>query len=162
MFEIEDLYMKYKQDIYIYLISLTHNHTLAEDLMSETFIKAIISLPGFRGESSVKTWLFGIARNTWLQQLRNQKKDVGFDELLGMYVSDDITEHIISKEIVKRIKELLSTKDDRTRNIIGMRVDGFSYCEISDKLELSESSARVIDFRTKLWLKSILEKEGLL
>jgi RNA polymerase sigma-70 factor (ECF subfamily) len=40
--------------------------------------------------------------------------------------------------------------------------NGVSYCEISEKIGISENSARVIDFRTKKWLKSILKKEELI
>ncbi len=43
-----------------------------------------------------------------------------------------------------------------------MRINGFSYYEISKKLGITENSARVIDFRTKKWLKDILEKEDLI
>ena len=160
MFKIEELYMQYKKDIFIYLLSLTHNHTLSEDLLSETFIKAIKSLPNFKENSSVKTWLFGIARNTWLQHLRDHKITVEYDELLGLYVNESMDEYIISKQKVNRIKDLLGTKDERTRTIICMRVDGLPYSEISRKLNISESSARVIDYRTKQWLKTILEEEG--
>lgn len=42
-----------------------------------------------------------------------------------------------------------------------MRIDGYSYKEISEKFSITENSARVIDFRTKNWLKEQLKKEGL-
>lgn len=63
MKQIEKLHILYKQDIYIYLLSLTHNPDLSEDLLSETFVRAITSIGNFKGQSSVKTWLFSIARN---------------------------------------------------------------------------------------------------
>lgn len=162
MFHIEDLYMQYKKDLYIYLMSLTHNHTLSEDLLSETFVKAIKSLPTFEEKSTVKTWLFGIARNTWLQHIRSDKKTVEYDDLLGLYVNDSMEDFIITKEFIERIKHLLSTKDDRTKLVLSMRVEGYPYSFIAQKLKISESTARVIEFRTRQWLKSILEKEELM
>ena len=57
---------------------------------------------------------------------------------------------------------MLKTKDERTQKIISMRINGISYYEISKKIGISENSARVIDFRTKKWLKSVLEKEELI
>lgn len=42
-----------------------------------------------------------------------------------------------------------------------MRLEGYSFIEIADEVKISESSARVIDFRTKKWIKSVLEKEGI-
>ena len=63
MFLIKDLYEKYKQDVFIYLLSITHNKSLSEDLVSETFLGAIKSLANFKGKSDIKTWLFSIARH---------------------------------------------------------------------------------------------------
>ena len=161
MFKIENLYMQYKQDIFHYLMSLTHNPTLSEDLLSETFLKAIHSLPTFKQNSSIKTWLFGIARNLWLQHLRSLKSHVEYNDLLEIYITENLEESFITKETVDRIGELLATKDEQTQKIIHMRVDGFSYNEISEKTGVSENSARVIDFRVKKWIKSKLEMEGL-
>lgn len=162
MYQIEKLYMQYKKDIYLYFMSLTQDHTLSEDLLSETFVKAIKSLPTFRGQSTVKTWLFGIAKNTWLQHLRSCRKTVEYDELLEVYVNYGLDELIISKEKICRIKEFLQKKDERTRKIVSMRVEGVPYSEIAEKLHISESSARVIDYRVKQGMKNELKKKGYL
>jgi len=159
--QIENLYILYKQDIYNYLLSLTHNQTLSEDLLSETFVNAIRSIESFKGQSSVKTWLFSIARNLWLQKIRKEKHTVEYNDLLELYVSDSIAERLITKETAIRIKNLLLEKDDRTQKIVNMRVEGYSFGEIAQEVNISESSARVIDFRVKKWIKAILEKEGL-
>jgi len=160
--QIEKLYREYKQDIYNYLLSLSHNPTLSEDLVSETFVKAIYSIGNFNGQSSLKTWLFGIARNLWLQSLRKDRTTVEYSDLLGLYITDSIPQNLLMKEIVDRVFELLKTKDEQTRKIIGMRIEGISYYQIAEDVGVSENSARVIDFRTKKWLKATLQKEGLL
>jgi RNA polymerase sigma-70 factor (ECF subfamily) len=162
MKQIEKLYLEYKQDIYNYLLSITHNHTLSEDLLSETFVKAIYSIGSFKENSSIKTWLFGIARNLWLQSLRKDKATVEYSELLELYISDSTFDNFNAKQIAHKVRELLKTKDEQVQKVIGMRIDGISYCEISEKIGISENSARVIDFRTKKWLKSILKKEELI
>lgn len=161
MKQIENLYILYKNDVYKYLVSLTHNPILSEDLLSETFINAISAIGNFKGQSTVKTWLFAIARNVWFQKLRKEKHTVEYNDLLELYISDNISEGLITKEISNRIRELLSEKDERTQKIVNMRVEGYSFSEIASEVKISESSGRVIDFRTKKWIKSILEKEGL-
>ncbi|MBK5239969.1 RNA polymerase sigma factor [Clostridium sp.] len=161
MKQIENFYITYKQDVYVYLLSLTHNPILSEDLLSETFVNSISSIGNFRGQSSVKTWLFSIARNLWLQSIRKEKHTVEYNDLLEIYVSYSIVEKLIKKEFVKRIKTLLLAKDERTQKIVNMRVEGYSYGEIAKEVNISESSARVVDFRTKKYIKSNLEKEGL-
>ena len=162
MHTIENLYRQYKQEVYGYLLSLTHNPALSEDLLSETFLTAIRALPSYKQKSTIKTWLCGIARNVWLQHLRKVKPHVEYNDLLEVYITQSIENNFITKQTVARIYELLETKDERTRNIIGMRVDGLAYSAIAERTKVSESSARVIDYRTKKWLKCVLEKEGLL
>ncbi len=159
MKQIEKLYELYKQDLYFYLLSLTHNPTLSEDLLSETFVQAITSLSSFKGQSSVKTWLFSIARNMWLRHLRKEKPTVEYNDLLEIYVSNSLEKTVITNETANRIIKLLSEKDERTQKIVSLRVEGYSYSAIANELGLSEGSARVIDFRTKKWIKAILEKE---
>jgi len=160
--QIEKLYFEYKQDIYNYLLSLTHDPTLSEDLLSETFVKAIFSVGNFKGNSSIKTWLFGIARHLWLQNLRKDKPMVEYSDLLDVYVTDSTFDSVITKQIADKVYELLKTKDERTQKIISMRINGISYYKISEKIGISENSARVIDFRIKKWLKSVLEREELI
>jgi len=159
--KIEEFYILYKQDVYKYLLSLTHNPNLSEDLLSETFVNAISSIENFRGESSVKTWLFSIARNLWLQRIRKEKHTVEYTDLLELYISDGIAEQLITKETAKKINVLLLEKDNKTQRIVNMRVEGYSFGEIAREVNISESSARVIDFRTRKWIKAVLEKEDL-
>lgn len=160
MLEIEQLYQMYKEDVFRYLVSLTHNPALSEDLLSEIFVIAIRRIGTYRGDASIKTWLFGIARNVWLQQLRRQNKDIDSSALFEIYVTDGIEQAFIDKEIIKRINELLGEKDERTKQIIYMRSEGYAFTEIGKKLGISENSARVIEFRTKRWLKEKLLEEG--
>lgn len=89
MLTIKDIYEKYKQDVFRYLISLTHNPTLSEDLVSETFLSAIKSLPRFKGDSDIKTWLFSIARYKWYEYLRKNKEEIAFDDLASKYITEE-------------------------------------------------------------------------
>jgi RNA polymerase sigma-70 factor (ECF subfamily) len=162
MKEIYRLYVEYKADLYHYLLGLTRNPTTADDLLSETFLKAIISLPTYRGDSTIKTWLFGIARNLWLQQIKKQKPTVEYDDLIDIGIEGDLLQSIISSNLAVRINELLNEKDDKAREILKMRMQGYSYSIIAQKLNISENSARVIEFRIKKWLKQALFEEGYL
>ena len=143
--ELEELYTLYRTDLYRYLCHLTHDPTEAEDILSETFLRAMRRLPTYRGDCAVKTWLFGIARNIWLESLRKRRPDVSADDLLENYlVEDTLTEHTDTRLQWQRVCELLQQKD----------------AEIAVQLHISESSARVIEHRTRSWLKEILTKEG--
>lgn len=63
--ELEDIYNWYFKDVYLFVYSLLKNQHVAEDITSETFLKAMNSLDSFEGKSDVKVWLFQIAKNTY-------------------------------------------------------------------------------------------------
>ncbi len=64
------------------------------------------------------------------------------------------------RELIERIYALLDAEPRRNGEIVRMRLEGYSFYEIGMKHGISESSARVIDFRTKTKIRRILEKEG--
>lgn len=86
--ELEELYNTYRTDLYRYLCHLTHDPAEAEDLLSETFLRALRRLHTYRGDCAVKTWLFGIAHNVWLESLRKRRPTVSADDLLETYLTD--------------------------------------------------------------------------
>ena len=160
---LKKIYEEYKQDVFKYLVSLTHDTSLSEDLVSETFLGALKSLHKFKGESSIKTWLFSIARNKWYEYLRKEKSNISIDDLAYNYIlsESDLDDVLIKRELYNKIINLLKSEPPRTEDIILMRIKGYSYFEIGKKHDISESSARVIDSRAKKKIKEILVKEGI-
>ena len=63
-------------------------------------------------------------------------------------------------EAAELIQELLSGESTLTRDVVQMRIDGYSYYEIAAKHKISENSARVVYFRAKSKIRKYLEKEG--
>lgn len=125
MDQITELYMTYKSEVFSYLISLTRDKNLADDLTSETFLQAISALNGYKGESSVKTWLFGIARNLWLRELKKNRLVLSYEDLLSGYIvgavpaeRDAIADTIHEKQVMMRIIELLDTKQSE-KTVLG-------------------------------------------
>ena len=160
MFNAEDLYYKYKDDIFKYLVSLTNDMQLSEDLLSDTFLSAIKSLYTFKNKSDIKTWLFSVARHKWYEYLRKKHDCICLDTLTEIYISENYEEAFFDKYNAEKILKLLKKEPDKNRNIVLMRIEGYSFYEISQKYIISENSARVIDFRTKKRIKEILEKEN--
>ena len=159
---LEELFRTYHNDVYRYLYSLSHDALLSEDLASEVFLKVVKSIGSFRGEADIKTWLFSIARHEWYDYLRKKNRQIRTEALTefceNMDLGPEAKYH--SQEVIDRIYRLLEQEPERTRNIVLMRLDGYSFYEIGTKFGISESSARVIDFRTKEKLRKILKKEG--
>lgn len=59
----EEIYKEYAQKVYSYLLNLTNNKDIAEELLQETFYSAVKNINKFKYESSIKTWLYVIAKN---------------------------------------------------------------------------------------------------
>ena len=167
---LEKLFHTYYKEIYRYLYSLTHDTSLSEDLASEVFLEVVKSIAVFRGESDIKTWMFSIARHKWIDYLRKKNRQVEKEVLtdligeLPVYSGESgksMEERYLDKELLERIYELLLQEPERTRNIVKLRMEGYSFYEIGKSQKISESSARVIYFRAKEKIRQNLEKEGL-
>lgn len=159
----EGLFDAYYRDVYSYLYSLCRDPSLAEDLASEVFLETLRSIHSFRGESDVKTWLFSIARHRWQHHLRkiNTRPQT---ELLTEFLPDRSPlpeDTVIRRQLLRRVLELINTQPERTASILRMRLEGCSFHEIGLRHGISEQSARVIDFRAKTKIRTILKQEGL-
>lgn len=157
---LEELFHRYYKDVYTYLYSLCRDATLAEDLTSEVFLEVIRSIGAFRGESDVKTWLFSIARYRWCGYLRKKKRQPQMENIED-YLNLGVWDVSSCDTIYQVLDGLLQGESVLTRNVVRMRLEGYSYYEIGNQYDISESSARVVFFRAKSKIKKRLEKEGL-
>lgn len=148
----EELYNNYKKDVYFYILSLCKNPSLSEDLTSETFYQIMLSLSSFKKESDIKTWIFSIARNVTYKELRKRRKEIN---------TEQIPEHPFFDEYgykVDEIMELIKDKPKIQQEIFQLRLEGYSYEEISMKVNMNPNSIRVMYFRIKNELKKQLER----
>ena len=159
---LEELFDHYYKDIYTYLYSLSHDASISEDLTSEVFLEVVKSIATFRGESDIKTWLFAIARHKWYAYLRKKSTQIQAESIHDLYESDfmGIQHSSFPSDVEEIIKTILDGEQEISKKVFQLRIDGYSYFEISEKLHISESSARVIYFRLKAKIKKYLEKEG--
>ena len=108
----------YKQDVFYYLLSLTHNSSLSEDLTSETFLGALKAFPSFKNQSSIKTWLFAIARNKWLDHLKKDRHESSFEQLACIYLAEgaDVEEKAFGSMTAQKIMDILSKEKETAIN----------------------------------------------
>jgi RNA polymerase sigma factor (sigma-70 family) len=81
-----DIFNDYQRPIYNYLLRMTEDQAIAEDLTQETFIRVYNGLPEFRGEASLATWVYRIATNVSLDHFRRRSttQDTVAHSLEGM------------------------------------------------------------------------------
>lgn len=74
MNNLDKIYEENFQIVYKYLLFLTYNEDLAEELTQETFYRAIKNINNFKEKSKLSTWLCAIAKNLWIEEIKKNKK----------------------------------------------------------------------------------------
>lgn len=157
---VETMYRMHYPKVYGYLLRLTRDPELAQELAHDTFVQAIPALERFRGESSLSTWLCGIGRNLWMDHLRKQRPTLEYDDLLACYIGEGPEQRSCHRATLERVMQLLEQKGDPARQVVKLRAQGYSYREIARMAGISEGSARVVDFRCRQWMRQVLQEEG--
>lgn len=137
----EKVYREQRDAVYSYLLYMTGDEQLAQDLAQETFLKIFMNLHRFRGESSEKTWCIAIARNTYFSWKR-KKRPVFVEEKYGADVADEKQipeEMLLQKEKNERIRQILFDMKEGQRQLLLLRdYEQLSYQEIGELLGISE------------------------
>ena len=71
--DIEELYDRFFHDVYLFVLSMSKDPHIAEEITQETFFKALKEIKHFRGNCSVKSWLCQIAKNLYISYTRKKK-----------------------------------------------------------------------------------------
>jgi RNA polymerase sigma-70 factor (ECF subfamily) len=145
---LEELYRRYRGPVQQYLYRLCGSADQAEELAQETFIKACAGLLTFRGDCSVATWLFRIARNVYLDSLRRPNPArIDTDELLAIPDSGsygDPARRYAASEERDLIALALAQLPEKQRTILLLRdVEELAYVEIADVLNISLAAVKV-------------------
>lgn len=153
MKELEGMYLAYAQTVYKYLIYLTQNEELSEELTQETFYQASRTIKNFKGECKVSVWLCQIAKHLWYKHLEKNRKIevVSFDENLSFIPSmDNIESDMLKSEKRVELFRKIHLLDPISKEVIYLRLSGeLSFSEIGDVLNKSETWARVTFYRAK-------------
>ena len=109
MLNIQEVYEKYFTVVYRYLLSLSHNTHIAEELTQETFFKALKKVDDFRGECDLRVWLCQISKNTYYDYLKKNKKYV--PEAQNELSEDVSWARVTYHRACKKIREELDDED---------------------------------------------------
>ena len=158
--ELENLYSKYSTELYIYALSLCKDHYLSQDLVSETFYKALLSIENM--QEYIKYWLFRVCKNQYLDYLRENKSlqdvEMNFD---GLLVEDNTLEIIMINDERRRIYYKILKLQPTYKEIITL----YYYCdfnlkEIASMVGISQGAARTMLSRARKKLKIYLEEDA--
>ena len=141
----------------------------AEDILQDTFIKALTNIQKFEGRSSIATWLYRIASNEALMLLRRKKPEVNLDDVEGGDDDEDLRpsqfvdwsalpeDELLSGEGKDFLDDAINTLPESLRIVFLLRdVEGLSIKETADALNLTETNVKTRLLRARMFLREKL------
>lgn len=151
---------EYGDDVWNYAYFLTGNKDAADELAQETFVKAYGRIDAYRGESSVKTWLLVIARNSWYTWRRSafmrKMTFVGLQPVGGR--TESAEESYLQSQMADDIWKAVLRLPVKYREVLVLRAHhGLSMEEIARTLGLTVSAVKSRLFKARRKMSKLLE-----
>jgi RNA polymerase sigma-70 factor, ECF subfamily len=153
----------YEGPVYNYVLRMVGDRALAEDLTQEIFLRIYQGLAGFSLRCRFTTWLFQVAKNRVLDELRARERKpqsvVTLEDLPPLEVVDAPPERVEAIDAVWRAVALLNP--DLKMALLLRDVVGLSYTEIADALEITLATVKWRIFKAREEVQLALEREGI-
>jgi RNA polymerase sigma-70 factor (ECF subfamily) len=145
------LYKNYSSSIYGYAYTIVKNKSQAEDVLQETFTKAITHLDIDQNEKAIRKWLYITAKNSAIDVLRKEGHSVAVDELFETEAPPDNKDEIIM------LNSALGALSDEERQVVMLHVTGgLKYKDIAEVLLIPQGTVGWIYSEARKKLKAIL------
>lgn len=151
--ELEDLYRQYYQVLYAYAYSLCQNHYLAQDLTSDTFLKALLTL---KDTVPIKFWLFRVCKNLYLDGLKKSTRMLETETLTDH--STPLDELLLSEERKALYQAMLKLNPTYREVLILYYFSGFTIEEIAREHSQSYGAVKTLLSRARSRLRSVMEE----
>lgn len=160
----DELIRIYSNDLFRYIYTLTKDYHLSEDILQETFYKAYVNLIDYNEITNLKSWLFRVAYNTFIDYCRKNKKLSIFEDSYfnSLKIQSSLeTEHIVLRNQDKEViyKHLSEVKEKYRKAIILVDIQGLSYNEASKIMKIKLSYLKSLLFRGRKELKQKISSE---
>ncbi len=158
--DMDQIYRTYERMVYQFLYMRTHDAHWSQDLLQETFLRAVTSISRYDGSCKLSVWLCQIARHVLWQELRKRGK-TDFAELADSIPdpgNPDAETQVLQSEDRVGLYRAIHRLSEKEREVVLYRITGeLSFREIGEILEKSENWARTTFYRAKLRLREELK-----
>ena len=153
----------YETPVYNYVLRMVGDRALAEDLSQEIFLRIYLGLPGFSLRCRFTTWLFQVAKNRVLDELRARERkpqsSLTLDDLPPLEVVDAPPERV---EMIDGVWRAVAALNPDLKMALLLRdVVGLSYTEIADTLEITLATVKWRIFKAREEVQLALVREGI-
>lgn len=157
--DFNDIYRTYFSDVYKFILNLSGNKEIAEDVTQETFIKALKGINKFNGSCKLSVWLCQIAKNTYFSYMKKHSKFKTTEiEILDEHVENEVD--FDSRLRLLEIHKALHDVPEPYREVFMLKVFGdLTHTEIGQLFGKTESWAKVTYLRAKEKLKRALDND---
>lgn len=155
-----EIYKEHADMLYKFLLRMCRDEHLAEDLLQDTFLKAIVKIDTFDNRCKLTTWLCQIAKNTYFDYLRKQQKqdDMQLQEETLTETEVSAEELLMSAEGVREIHKMIHGLSEPYKEVFLLRYYAdLSYQEIGNMFNKTEVWGRVTYLRSKEMLIRMIE-----
>ena len=161
MNEFEKIYHTYFHDVFLYIRRLSGDEHTAEEITSETFLKAMSSVDKVRGECDIRVWLCQIAKNCYYDHLKKAGRRTELDEAALARTPDTgetAEERLIRQEDAAQVRQILHDIPEPYKEVFMWRVFGeLDFRQIGQIFGKSENWACVTYYRARNKIKERLE-----
>jgi RNA polymerase sigma-70 factor, ECF subfamily len=155
------IYERHAPAVFRFLREQLGNETAADEATQETFVRAHAGLAAIRERDKLAPWLFGIARNVFLEQIRMRKPVAGSDEALEAEPTSTPSPEalLLGVEADEKFAEALAHLSEPRRAALLLQMDhDLSYEEIAEIMDWSLAKVKVEIHRARLQLRAELAK----
>lgn len=157
--DIGKVYRIYFDDLYRFLLYLCKNKEIAQDICSESFIRAMKNIENI-SDSKVKSYLFQIGKNTYYNYYKKNNRILltenieDFDLALESFEKD-----LLDKENLNNLERAIENLENPYKDVVKLRLNDLSFKEIGDIYKKDQNWACVVFYRAKEKLKSLMEDD---
>lgn len=159
MEQFEHIYSKYYKKIYLFLLKLSGDQSLAEELTQETLYKAFLHMDQYEGRSTLCTWLCEIAKNSYLTEMKKRRFTAKPEETWEHDSGMNLEEDVLRRQMLDSMRREILHLPEPYVSVCVLKIYGeLSHAEIAAEFGKSESWAKVTYFRGKAMLTERMEK----
>ena len=154
--DLEKLYYDYFSVVYRYILSISKDPLMSEEITQETFFKALKKIDEFRGDCNVRVWLCQIAKNTYYNYAKKQSRFVELKEVEEPFECAEYD--FLAGYDSKEAHRILHNMKEPYKEVFSLRVFGeLAFLDIGELFGKSDSWARVTFHRARLMIKEEME-----